>query len=596
MQAVAYRRKNADFAGSPLGLSPLAAVVLSAFLSCSCADSLGEPAPPAADSKVSDAVDAGVSDTISVADVGDDVTPQQLDSSGEPSTWRSELYPVGGSLPVKSNGVRLIDYSYAGYRNGDVPIAAAVTTVVDAVAMGADPTSQKDSTKGIQSAINKASVAGGVVVLPPGTYRCDGTLAITASNVVLRGSGAGMTKLWFTKHSGMSNKAHVQIGALPKRGSCFSAHKSDSPEAAVYWQPGLVNGGSSQDSLKPGDDIAVGQTITPDFVAEYGMTGTWKAFNGTWQPFEQRDVLKVSPNWHSSLQISTKPSFRYRYRLRDNVSVCRYSGYIEGVGVEDLSVANAVEWTDAWANNQVHAIAMVGVKDSWIRRVSSFDPPGPKDEGQLPNAHLQSSGILIKFSKRVTVSDCHLQRAQHRGGGGNGYLFEIRQSSEVLTTGCTASHGRHNFIQNWGFGTSGCVWHDVVSSDGKALLSPQSPIGTLGYSEFHHSLAMFNLVDASVIHDGWASKNRGQFSTGAGHTATENTLWNITGGGQLQSYNFGNGYVIGTGPAVKLHTKLPASGGEGTQPEDWIEGAGAAGTLAPQSLYLAQLAKRLGKK
>ena len=34
-------------------------------------------------------------------------------------------------------------------------------------------------------------------------------------------------------------------------------------------------------SLAPGDDVAVGFVITPEFIDEHGMTGTWMAFNGT---------------------------------------------------------------------------------------------------------------------------------------------------------------------------------------------------------------------------------------------------------------------------------------------------------------------------
>ncbi|MFY0537616.1 hypothetical protein [Nannocystis pusilla] len=57
----------------------------------------------------------------------------------------------------------------------------------------------------------------------------------------------------------------------------------------------------------------------------------------------------------------------------------------------------------------------------------------------------------------MTVADSTLELAQHRGDGGNGYLFEVMQSGEVLVRDCVARAGRHNFVQNWGFGATGIV-------------------------------------------------------------------------------------------------------------------------------------------
>jgi hypothetical protein len=41
----------------------------------------------------------------------------------------------------------------------------------------------------LQAALAAASKGGGVVYLPPGTYRCSEPLHIKSSNVVLRGAG-----------------------------------------------------------------------------------------------------------------------------------------------------------------------------------------------------------------------------------------------------------------------------------------------------------------------------------------------------------------------------------------------------------------------
>ena len=105
----------------------------------------------------------------------------------------------------------------------------------------------------------------------------------------------------------------------------------------------------------------------------------------------------------------------------------------------------------------------------------------------------------------------------------------------------------------------------------------QPPTQLTGLSETHHSLAMALLVDGAVSDDGWGMVNRRQESTGAGHTATENVFWNVTGG-LVRSYQYGWGYVIGTEDALVYVDPeddlvgMLAGNHEGTEPWDFVEG------------------------
>ncbi|MCA9564685.1 MAG: hypothetical protein KC561_14415, partial [Myxococcales bacterium] len=231
----------------------------------------------------------------------------------------------------------------------------------------------------------------------------------------------------------------------------------------------------------------------------------------------------------------------------------------------------------------------------WVENVATFESPNAPTSGAGAGTHLQSGGISVNQSKRVTVTACDIGYAENRGTGGNGYLYEVVQSNEILYSHNTATAGRHNFIQNWGFGTSGVVWHDVVSLDGAAVPVKELPqLATIGYSELHHSLAMANLVDNSYFSDGWSMINRLSESSGAGHTGTENVLWNIQGPGLIRSANFGWGYVIGTAPETGVAAPFAWPLGEGTLPQDFIEGEGLGAGLEPSSLYLDQLQRRTG--
>lgn len=517
----------------------------------------------------------------------------QTNDAVEVSPWRSALFPTDWKPGfTASSGLGLEDYSYAGYHHG-APIPTVPPGKTIAVNLPATATLGTNTHDLIQAALDQAAQqGGGVVQLSAGTFRVDGRLLMTASHVVLRGKGAGLTRLWFPTHTGMNAKAHLQVGGALK-------HGKDLLLVADAKRRSNVIEVSDASSLKVGDDVDVGWVITPKFVAAHQMTGTWKAFNGTWQPFFRRAVVAIDAS-STPHRITLDVPLRYNTLTRDKASLRPVSGWVSEVGVEALGVSNAVDWDTAWTHNQVHAIGFRAVKDGWIQGVQSFASPGKVQEGHLASPHLQSGGIQVRESKRITITNTQMERAQHRGGGGNGYLFELRTSSEVLTRDCIARVGRHNFIQNWGFGLTGCVWLRVTSTDGKALLGPASDIGTLGYSEFHHSLAMANLVDDSEIDDGWASRNRHSYSTGAGQTATNNVIWRLRGKGVVQSYNFGEGYVIGTSPSVVVRTTLTTysgkNNGKGTAPEDFTEGLGTGAGLQPKSLYEAQHALRVSKK
>ena len=503
-----------------------------------------------------------------------------------PALWRSQLYPSDWTPEFTlSDGHFLHDFSYAGYHRSEIDLPlTAPGTVFDAATYGADATGQADSTAGIQAAIDAAAGAGGGVVhIPAGTYRLDGRLYVRSSGIVLQGAGASLTMLYFTQVEGMDYAGHITFSGSVAQGPDILLAEDGAARSHTIRVADTA-------SLIAGTEVAVGQVITEDFVAEHGMTGTWVEFNGQWRSFFRRTVTAVDTSTDPATVTLDVP-LRYPMKARDGASLRVESGYLTECGVEDLSLANATDYNTAWLHSQVNALVFSGVSDCWVRRVASWEPPTSSPSGY----HLQSNGVLITDSKRVTVADSALSFAQNRGGGGNGYLYEIRRSSEILTRDSTAEAGRHNFIQNWDFGTSGCVWLRTVSSAGRSMLADWDPIGYASYSEFHHSLAMANLIDQSLAADGWQGVNRQNESSGAGHSVTQSVFWNTGGGGYLRSLQYGDGYIIGT-LGMDIHTDPTEpdflNGGAGTAPEDWLEGEEEGATLEPASLFEDQLQRR----
>lgn len=496
---------------------------------------------------------------------------------------RSALYPTTWKPgDCDAQGRCLPDFSYAGYRNGEpLPAAPYAGMVVSVVDKGANPGGTTDSRLAFQAAIQAVSAnpTGGTVYVPKGLYRIDGTLKVTASRVHILGDGAAQSKMYFTSVPAPGTKHLAFEGAVTRGADVFLAADTVKGSALVH----VADAGA----ITVGDDVGIGIVITPEFIADHGMTGTWVAFNGTWQAFFRRTVRRIDRST-TPQTIELDVPLRYGLKMRDRVSLRKESGYLTDVSVSGVALSNVVAWSSAFTVDRVHVLGMSGVKDSWVNKLESF--ASPLAQGQAAGMHLQSGGVYVGGSKRVTVSEVSLANAENRGEGGSGYMFEILQSSEILTVDAKSENGRHNFIQNWAFDTSGCVWLRCTSRGGLAMTDGfQLPgVGLPATSEFHHSLAMSNLIDSCTLDDGWHAENRGSYSTGAGIASTDAVFWNNVGKGEIRSKQYGNGYVIGTASSLRVDVKDTEFA-----PEDYTELLGKGETLSPSSLYEDQRRRRV---
>ncbi|MGL5019699.1 MAG: glycosyl hydrolase family 28-related protein, partial [Luteolibacter sp.] len=154
------------------------------------------------------------------------ITGFELDAvpltAGPAAPWRSVLYPENWQPPEQASFYQdkfIQDFSYAGYRRGETAIPRIAGPVFDVTTYGADPTGSADSTAAIRAALAAARTAGGgVVSLPPGTFRISNIggneiLRISGNGVVLRGSGPDQTFLLNTTVA-MRNLSTIRIRGL----------------------------------------------------------------------------------------------------------------------------------------------------------------------------------------------------------------------------------------------------------------------------------------------------------------------------------------------------------------------------------------------
>ncbi|MBM2826252.1 MAG: hypothetical protein HW403_316 [Dehalococcoidia bacterium] len=524
------------------------------------------------------------------------------------AAWRSSLYPEGWTPAFTDDQGRFIhDFSYAGYHAGEVPIPTNPPGRRYDVTLhpyNADTTGATDATLSIQRAIDDAGASGGgVVYLPPGTYRISpaGTeshaLRIDRSGVVLRGAGLGQTRLFLSTYL-MRNKATISIGAdisnwtRPLEGTAqYLREDLTLPTTAIPL------GGAPR--FQVGEWVIITHDTTAAWNHEHNMDCAsfpkpcWNPNDVPGAMFYRRVVAVDAVGNTITLDAPT----RYHLRTRDRARVYRVGPHIEEVGIESLSIGeqehpgecartgNEQDNPAFPCNYETHghdAVLFSHVVNGWVRNVSSYAP-----QSNPRGYHLLSDGIVLQQSRHITVEDTDLRRPQNRGGGGNGYLY-THWGNDNLIQRAKAYEGRHNFS------------FQTAQSNGNVIRDSYAYRGSLN-SDFHRHLSHANLVenvdlDQEIFEAIW----RGDYGTiPHAQSGTQNVFWNILGlapkdgkGYSVISDQFGWGLVIGTRGAA-CGVSLPTTPGR-TEPQDILEGACRGGSLTPQSLYLDQLQRRLG--
>jgi len=508
--------------------------------------------------------------------------------------WRSALYPEEWKPGfADAEGRFLHDFSYAGYHQGERPLPQREGPIFDASKPPflADSTGKSDATLAIQAALDAAGKAGGgVVFLPAGTYRIAPQGAETAAlklredGVILRGAGVDKTFL-FNDTVSMRNKTAVEVKpkAVPwwfaeGKWAKESPVRFDLPNAAVeipVEDPAL---------FAPGDLVVVRNDLTERFITELGMTGHWTREN-----FKNRSLVFcrriVSVDAAKSVVTLDVP-IRHPLKKDDNARVVKLTGkVVSEVGLEDFSIGMkehsgaglgdfdyVKEGTAGYDAHQSFAIVFEGAENCWMRHVNSYCPPG-----NTQGFHVISNGVKLARSRFVTVEACDWRNAQYQGGGGNGYLYTVN-ANECLVRNCYGEAGRHNFD------------FQATSSSGNVLLDCTTKKGLLA-SDFHMYFSVANLLDNMTCDGDFVEAVYRPYGKPIhGVTTTESVFWNSHGlsyGSRkkiiVESKQYGNGYVIGTrGPAPAVDS------------DDFVEGVGQGETLVPRSLYLDQLARRIG--
>ena len=471
------------------------------------------------------------------------------------------------------NGVTIPDYSFAGYRSGGVALPT-VPAQIELLPTGADDTAT------IQHAIDTVSARPldakgfrGAVQLGPGVFHCSAALTIAASGVVLRGAGssagheATTIDLAGDPHVGIIIKGNFALNTI--------SPATNITDAYVPFGAHTVHVTDAK-HIHPGDLVQITKPVTAAWIEYMGMSGLerpdrdehWisaKALN------VRRLVTAVSGN-AVTFQIALMDSYDSQFLGTEHFTVqpVAVSGQVKEVGVEDLRIvapAVSVGFHDA------HTIAMEinAAADSWVRNVAMIDT---------------TEGVRMDFnSERITLTRVDVEQSKTITSSAKPFHFAIN-GTQVLVDRAT------------GTGDSVTYFATEPRQQGPVVILNSVFHGD-GNLEPHQRWSTGLLVDNCSVPDGGIHFiNRGTMGSGHGWTIGWGVVWNSTASNFIIQQAPGTiTWAMGNRGPLKSQGMPDSNGGRvhGTPlPSGIIESQGKP--VTPQSLYLSQLAERLGPK
>lgn len=467
-------------------------------------------------------------------------------------------------------GDRIADFSYAGYMGGGVALPDV------AAAVFVSP-SGSDDTAAIQKAIDKVSALPlkngfrGAVVLAPGTFDCDGTLTIRASGVVLRGSGptADGTTLR------MTGDPHVAISVAGDE-----AIEPVGPVAHIVEE--YVPSGAQSIAVDDGAAFAAGDTIrivrytTPAWLHLMGMDHLRR--DGKQETWVGRDIATlrtVTARQGNVLELDVPltDSCDRQYLPPEGAEVRKVAvtGRLEQVGVEDLHIVAPAREVGIH-DPLFQAMTVEGLRDGWIRNVLVDDTTEGIDLDKN-TLRVTVENVVFRHSTTVTSS---AKPADYLLAGTQLLVFRCGSVGDDLFYAMTGARNQGPNV----------VLDSKFLGDGR--IQP------------HQRWATGLLVDNTQVPQGGIDMmNRGELGSGHGWTMGWGVIWNSAASSLVVqdppgAINWSIGTVGEEETAPMKLAGVPKRDLGPDLPQGVIESPGHR--VQPASLYLAQLAERLGPK
>ncbi len=475
------------------------------------------------------------------------------------------------TYPADTEGNRIPDFSHAGYLGGGVPLPDVP------VVQTLSPTAG-DNTARLQAAIDavgalpvQANGYRGTLLLSAGVYELTGTLRLDRSGVVLAGVGDRDDPRSNTilRRTGTSTANVITAGGGNDDGWRSEVAGSRSQITTPRVQVGSRSFEVDTPGLyRVGDEVILWHPSTQAWIDAVNRGGV--SDQNFWRPGEidirfHRYITAVAGNTitvdapvFNHLDRSLSQSYLYKYDR---------TGMVTHLGIEDLQVEIVTAGPTAETHAQ-NAIVFVETENSWIRDCTV--------------KHFVAAGVDFRASTRGTAERVRALEPHSLIEGSRRYNFNVYRSQLILFRDCFASYARHAYIANGTSLDSGIVFLDCTAD---RPLAASEGHRRWGMGLLYDNLTTTNPQTTIVL----GLYNRGTYGTGHGWAAAHSVAWRCDMAGRtlvVQKPPTAQNYAIGCFGTITGNG--PFAGAAGI-----IEGSNTDGLL-PRSLYLEQLAQRLG--
>ena len=309
--------------------------------------------------------------------------------------------------------------------------------------------------------------------------------------------------------------------------------------------------------FKVGDTVGVARTPNQAWIDDLKMAQWgWKA--ASYEIEHERVITAISDN-AITVDIPIVDTIESKYG-GGAIFLADVSGRIQQCGVEDLRLESQYAG-DEDEEHGWNAVKFTRAANSWVQRVTAV--------------HFAFAAVTLHDESSFnTIAEVAQLDPKSKVSGGRRYSFNVSGGTGNLFTRCYARDGRHNFVT--GSRVPGPhVWLDSLSMKNNSDEGP------------HHRWATGLLFDSDMSRV-FDAQNRTSSGTGHGWAGAQTLFWNILATKEIRCDAPKGAMNWADGTKGK---KVESSYSPG-EPFGWWESQGAP--VLPRSLYLAQLADRLG--
>jgi hypothetical protein len=482
-------------------------------------------------------------------------------------------------------GDHIVDFSYAGYRGGGV--ALPIATVAENLApSGADDTIALQAALDRVAALAAKSNTPQALLLAPGMFHLSAPVNISASNLVLRGSGRDKTVVTLTGAPHIGFLIGINGAPTPANPDEDTAGPpADEPIArATHARTTLADtyipSGTRQlpvadaQGFTVGDTILIKRAITPDYVRFMGMdhlerSGRAEHWIGNAITTERRIAAVRGNALMLDVPITDDYDPRFGGGSATSVTAVPAPARLHDSGIEALTLT-APSVSIALQDPHFDAIHITTAEDVWLRDLDIHDT---------------TNFIQVESSaRRITIDHVDLTNRKPITSPAKPFGFSLAGTQTLVMR--SSAHGDKIFFAATQARIQGPnVLLDCDFSGDEAV-------------EPHQRWATGFLVDNVHVHGGGLHLiNRGIMGSGHGWAIGWSVIWNSTADtliAQLPPGSFN--WVIGS-KGERRRQPMPVMGGRRADkgpdlPEaiydSWDK------PVQPRSLYLQQLTDRLG--